>query len=114
MLKVLKAKKVYVYGDSKLIINQVKGIYQAKHPRMRSYRNLVLDLLMGFKEYHISVIPRYQNVIVDALAIFSSVFTIPIYPNKKCEVEVKHRPTILNNVGYWKVFDHDKQINRFM
>ena len=36
MLKVLKAKKVYIYGDSELIKNQVKGIYQAKHPRMRS------------------------------------------------------------------------------
>ena len=45
MSKVLKDKKVYRYGDSELIINQVKGIYQPKDPRMGSYRNLVLDLL---------------------------------------------------------------------
>lgn len=31
MLKVLKTKKVYIYGDYKLIINKVKGIYQTKH-----------------------------------------------------------------------------------
>lgn len=44
ILKNLKAKKIYIYGDFELIINPVKGIYQAKHPRLRSYRNLVLDL----------------------------------------------------------------------
>lgn len=27
VLKDLKAKKIYIYGDSGLIINQVKGIY---------------------------------------------------------------------------------------
>lgn len=72
----------------------------------------MLDLLEGFKEYHISVIPRDQNVIADALAVLTSVFKIPIYPNKKYEIEVKHAPTILDNVGYWRVFDDDKQINR--
>lgn len=58
VLKGLQAKKVYIYGDSELIINQVKGSYQAKHPRLRSYKKLVLDLLESFKEYHFSVIPR--------------------------------------------------------
>ena len=27
---------------------------------------------------------------------------------------MKQRPTIPDNVGYWQVFDDDKQINRFM
>ena len=58
VLKDLKAKRIYIYGDSKLVINQVKGSYQDKHPKLRSYRNLVLDLLEIFKEYHLSVIPR--------------------------------------------------------
>ena len=57
VLKELKAKKVYIYGDFELIINQVKGRYQAKSPRLRSYRNLMLDFLESFKEYHFSVIP---------------------------------------------------------
>lgn len=45
ILKDLKTKKIYVYGNLELVINQVKGVYQEKHPRMRSYGNLVLDLL---------------------------------------------------------------------
>ena len=114
VLKDLQARKVYIYGDSELIINQVKGRYQAKHPRLRSYIDLVLDLLESFKEYHLSVIPRKENVIVDAMVVSSSVFKIPIYPNKKYEIEIKHRPVVPDNVYHWKFFDDDKQISRFM
>jgi ribonuclease HI len=90
-LKELGAKRIAVHGDSELIINQVKGIYQSKHPRLRAYRNLVLDLLEEFSEYNLSVIPRGKNQIVDALATSASVFKIPIFPNRKYEIEVKHR-----------------------
>ena len=103
VLKNLKAKNIYIYGDSELIISQVKGIYQAKHPRLRLYRNLVLDSLESFKEYHLSFIRRNKNVIVDALEVSASVFKIHIYPNKKYEIEIKHRPAILNNVDHWQV-----------
>ena len=97
-----------------MIINQVKGIYQAKHPRLRSYRNLVLDLLESFKEYHFPIIPRNKNAIANSLLVFASVFKIHAYPNKKYEIEIKHMPTIPNNVDHWQVFDDDKQINRLM
>ena len=39
ILKKLGAKKIFVYSDSKLVIKQVKGEYQAKHPRIRAYRH---------------------------------------------------------------------------
>ena len=39
------ARRIVVHGDSELIINQVKGIYQAKHPGLRAYRNIVLYFL---------------------------------------------------------------------
>ena len=32
ILRNLNAKRIAVYGDSKLVIKQVKGEYQAKHP----------------------------------------------------------------------------------
>ena len=107
-LKYMKARIISVHGDSELIINQVKAVYQTKHPRMRAYRNLVLDLLENFKEYIITLIPREQNVIVDVLATLASVFEILIHPNKKYEIEVKHKPTIPDNVKYWQVFEDDK------
>ena len=77
-MKELQSKRVHTYGDSKLVIKQVIGIYQEKHPRIRDYRNLVLDFLESFKEFQLSVIPRNQNHITDALEVVVSVFKIPI------------------------------------
>jgi ribonuclease HI len=36
--------QIFVFGDSELIIQQVKSIYQENHPKLRSYRNEVLDI----------------------------------------------------------------------
>lgn len=47
-LKEMGARRIVVHGDSELIINQVKGIYQAKHPGLRAYRNIVLYFLEEF------------------------------------------------------------------
>jgi ribonuclease HI len=88
-LKILGAKRIVVHGDSELVINQVKGIYQSKHPRLREYRNIVLDLLESFIEYNLLMIPRGRNLIVDALATSASVFKIPIFPNRKYDIQVK-------------------------
>jgi hypothetical protein len=107
------AKRIGVHRDYELIINQIKGIYQAKHPRLRTYRNLVLDILEQFPEYNISVIPRGQNQTTDALATSASVFKIPIFPNKKYEIEVKNRPAVPDNIKYWQVFEDDKKNRKF-
>ncbi len=37
LLKGKKVMKVRIFGDSNLVINQIKGICQTKHPRMGSY-----------------------------------------------------------------------------
>ena len=100
ILKKFKARNVYIYGDSKLVINKVNEVYMTKHPRLRSYRNLVLDFLENFNEDQLIVLPRDQNAIADALAISASNFEIPIHPNKKYEIKVKHRPSVPDNVKY--------------
>ena len=99
-LKNLNTKKIYAYADSELVIKQVERSYQSKNPRLRSYRNLVLDLLEYFTEYHLSVIPQKENIIADALVVLASVFKLPVYSNKKYKIEVKHRPSIPDNVDH--------------
>ena len=74
----------------------------------------MLDLLESFKEYHLSVILRKENGIVDALAVSTSVFKIPIYPNRKYKIEVKHRPSILDKIDHWQIFEDDEQISKSM
>ena len=48
ILRKLNAKRISVYGDSELVIKQVRSEYQAKHPQMWAYRNAVLDILKLF------------------------------------------------------------------
>lgn len=68
---------------------------------MRAYKNLALDLLEKFKEFTNTLISRGKIFIVDVLPTSSSVFKIPIHPNKKYEIEVKHKLVIPDNIEYW-------------
>ena len=74
----------------------------------------MIDLLQDILEYQFVTIPREQNVIADALEIFASLFKIPIYPNKKYEIQVKHRPAVPNNLKHWQFFEDHQQKNRFL
>jgi len=114
ILRKLNAKRISVYGDSELVIKQVRGEYQAKHPRMRAYRNAVLDILNLFSEYTLTCVPRIQNSIADALAKAASSLKIPMNSNNKFEIHVKHRPTIPDNQRYWQVFQDDEEIKEFL
>jgi ribonuclease HI len=82
----LKSRRIVMHGDYEIVINKVKGIFQKNHPRMRPYRNEVLELLEGFTEYDISLIPKGKNMTVDDLATLAIVFKIHIHPNKKYEI----------------------------
>lgn len=113
-LKKLGTKRISVYGDSELVIRQVKGEYQAKHTRMRAYKNAVLDILKMFPAYTLIAVPRSQNIIVDSLAIAVSNLKIPMNSSNKFEIHVKHRPTVLDNLRYWQVFWDDNEINAFL
>ena len=84
--KDLQEKIIDIHGDSELVIKQVQGSYHAKHLRLRSYRNLVLDLLEGFKEHPFIVIPRKENVAANTLAVSTSVFQVPKHPNEKYQI----------------------------
>jgi hypothetical protein len=68
ILRDLRDKKIYVHGDSELIINQVKDNYKTKHLRMRAYRNIVFNLHENISEYNILVVPRENNCIEDVLS----------------------------------------------
>ena len=80
LLKKLGAKRISIHGDAELIIKQIKGEYSAKRPRLREYRNGVLDFLESFVEYELFAIPRNQNILANSLAFSASTCKMP-YPN---------------------------------
>jgi ribonuclease HI len=113
--KDMRIEKLAVFGDAELIIQQIRNIYQAKHPRLRSYRNEVWDLIDSFfSAFNISFIPREENTVVDSLAASTSNFRVPLPPKLRYDVEVKYRPSIPDNVKHWKVFEDDLEIKRFL
>ena len=114
-LKYLKEKRIDVFGDSELVVNQVNDSYQTNHPQMKEYRNEEWDMLGNFfTEHRIIVIPRIQNQVDDSLATTTGNFKAPIYSKKKYKIEIVNKPSIPDNPKYWKVFEDDIQIKRFL
>jgi len=114
ILKKLKAKRIVVYGDSDLVIKQVKGEFQAKHPRMRAYHNAVLDILKLFSDYTLTCVPRIQNGVADGLAKAASNLKILMNSSNKYGIYVKHHPTIPDNQRCCQFFQDDEEINDFL
>jgi ribonuclease HI len=113
--KDMKIEELAVFGDSELIVHQVKNMYQAKHPKLRTYKNEVWDLADNFfLAFNISFVPREENIMENSLAVSASNFKVPFPPKIKYDVEVKYIPSIPDNFKHWKVFEDDLEIKRFL
>ncbi|XP_013651718.1 uncharacterized protein LOC106356520 [Brassica napus] len=66
------AENIQVFGNSQLIINQVRGEYQAKDDSMIQYLVVAQRLIKKFKSCKLTQIPREQNSQDDALANLGS------------------------------------------
>ena len=100
ILKYLKAKNISVQGDSELIIRKIKGEYSTKNPRLREYRNTVLDLLKTFEKYELVFIPRAQNHLANKPTFISSNCQIPQI-DEYLIIKVKNRPAVPDNEYHW-------------
>ena len=114
LVKFLQAARVSIMGDSDLVIQQVKGNFVTNDKRLRSYRSVVAEVLNFFSEFQITKIPRTHNLHAHSLATFACTCKLPFEPHHCFTAEVKHRPSIPNNVNDWQVFEDDKQINHFL
>ena len=95
----MKIKNLEVFGDAELIIKQANRQCQAKHPRLRSYRNCVWDLIENFfSSMNVHFVPRNENQQVDALAKAASTFTPPTAFKLKYHIQMRHQPSIPNNI----------------
>ena len=101
-LKELGAKRVHIFGDSELVINQVNDSYQTKHPQMRAYINEVWDMFGNyFNKHSVQVISRYEITVADSLATTIGKFETPTTSKRKYKVDIMSRPSIPDNNKYW-------------
>ena len=68
----LGARRLRIYSDSQLVVNQVLGEHTTKDARMEAYLNVVCSLVQHFEEYLVQQVSRDLNTQVDALASFGS------------------------------------------
>ncbi|KAG8484957.1 hypothetical protein CXB51_021413 [Gossypium anomalum] len=71
-----KIKVLEVYGDSALVIYQLKGEWETRYPKLISYRRLVLELIEEFDDITFCYLPRDENQMADALATLASMIKV--------------------------------------
>ena len=82
---------------------------------MRAYKNEVWDMFGNyFTKQKIKVFPRRDNGVADSLAMVAGKFKTPIHSQKTYRVKIISRPSLPDNSNYWKFFDDDLQIKRFL
>ncbi|XP_057432567.1 uncharacterized protein LOC130725345 [Lotus japonicus] len=68
----LGVQKLFIKGDSQLVVKQVKGEYQVKDPQLSKYLEVVHRLMMEIEKIRIEHVPRSQNERADVLAKLAS------------------------------------------
>ena len=69
------------YGDSKLIINQVKGEYEVRHEDLVPYYHTAIKLANLFEGFYIGHVSRSQNTKADALAALATTLALQPTPS---------------------------------
>ncbi|VFQ84371.1 unnamed protein product, partial [Cuscuta campestris] len=64
----LRAERIQVRCDSKLVVGHVTGEFEAKDERMKKYRDTALELLKAFGAYRIEQVPWEENAEADILS----------------------------------------------
>ena len=76
--KDLGVVQIAKFGDSELIIHQVKNAYQVRQIKLRTYRNEVWSIIENyFTEFNITFISKGSNQLADSLVVAASTFRVP-------------------------------------
>lgn len=70
----LKVKCLKVFGDSDIIVRQVRNSIHYMSPHLKGYQQEVWKWIDNFKAFHITYIPRSKNAAADTLANVASIF----------------------------------------
>ena len=72
MVQRMGGKSIKVFSDSRLVVGQVKGEFEAKDERMQGYLSQVKCLQSGFDFFDLLHISRNGNAHPDSLAILAT------------------------------------------
>nr|XP_017225332.1 PREDICTED: uncharacterized protein LOC108201552 [Daucus carota subsp. sativus] len=72
LARTLRVKNLKVCGDSKLVVFQVNGEFEACEEAMTKYLRIVKTQMAQFEECQVEYVPREENTKADALSQFAS------------------------------------------
>jgi ribonuclease HI len=111
----MNVQNLTVFGDSKIVVRQVKNYIHCLSLHLKSYQSKVWNLMNKFFSFNINSIPRLNNLEADFLAnVASKLFPIECLSPNAFSVELLFRPSIPDNITNWRVFDDDQQIISFL
>src|SRR3954467_9241060 len=64
----LRVRKLQAYGDSELVVNQLRGEYEVRSDNLIPYFDSALQMAEQFEGFYIGHVPHQDNTHVDALA----------------------------------------------
>ena len=72
MVQRMGGKSIKLFSDSRLVVGQVKGEFEAKDERMREYLNQVKTMQSKFKSFNLLHVHRSGNAHADSLAMLAT------------------------------------------
>ena len=72
MVQRMGGKSIKLFSDSRLVVNQVKGEFEAKDERMQGYLSQVKCLQLKFDSFDLLHIPKSGNAHADSLAMLAT------------------------------------------
>ena len=72
MVQRIGGKSIKLFSDSRLVVNQVKGEFEAKDERMQGYHSQVKCLQLKFDSFDLLHIPKSGNAHADSLAMLAT------------------------------------------
>jgi hypothetical protein len=111
----MRIQNLIVFGDSEIVVRQVRNSIHCLTPHLKCYQNEVWNLINKFSAFNINSIPRSSNVEADLLAnVASKLLPADGLSPKAFSVELLFRPSIPDNITNWRVFNDDHQIINFL
>ena len=111
----MNVKNIKVFGDSQIVVDQVRKRIHCNSPHLVRYQHEVWSLIDIFYSFNITYIPREKNQDANLIVGMVSKPLLDLRLNKnKCYVELIFRPSVPNNISNWQVFEGDEKILEFL
>ncbi|KAA3467307.1 RNA-directed DNA polymerase (Reverse transcriptase), Ribonuclease H [Gossypium australe] len=107
MAKEHKIKVIEVFGDSALVIYQLKGEWETRDSKLIDYQKLVLKLIKEFDDITFCYLSRDENHMGDALATLASMIKVNKQEDvKPIHISIYEDPTHCYNIEEEERDDH--------